>query len=76
MAEDGEPAPALRQVRESVDRGPNGLGVRVVGIVNDRHSIRPLVDFHPPPAARDRGGKPVRDGIQAQAQFAREGRRG
>ena len=64
--EDRERAPVPRQVPQRVDGGPNGLGVRVVGIVNDRHSIRPLADLHPPPAARDRGGKPVRDPVEAR----------
>ena len=66
-------APVLRQVAEGVEGGPDRLGVRVVRVVDDRHSVRPPVDLHPPPAARHRGGKPVRDVGEAEAELAREG---
>jgi hypothetical protein len=69
VAEDREPAPVPRQVSEGFDRGPNGLGVRVVGIVNYHYSIRAPTDFHPPPAARDRGAQPVRDVGEAKAEL-------
>src|SRR5581483_9422037 len=79
VAEDGEAAaPVSRtargQVRECVERGPDGFGVRVVGVVDDRYPIPPLVDLHPPPAARSCRPEPVRDAVEAEAEFAGQGR--
>ena len=76
VAEDREGAPVLREVPEGLERGPDGLGVRVVRVVDDRHSVRSPVDFHPPPAAGDGGGQPVRDVGEAEAELARERGRG
>ena len=76
VAEDRERPPVLRQMAESRQGSPDRLGVRVVRVVDDRHPISPSVDLHPPPAARHRRGKPVRDAGQAQAELVREGRGG
>jgi hypothetical protein len=36
-------------------------------------TVRPVADLHPPPAARGRGGQPVRDAGQAEAELAGQG---
>ena len=61
---------------ECAQGGPHGLGVRVVGVVDDRHAVGPLGDLHPPVRERARLGERGGDLLDGHAQFTGDGGRG
>ena len=71
-----ERAAAAGQHGQRVQRGPDRLGVGVVGVVEHGDPVRPLGHLHPPPAARLGGGQPRGDLIHRHAQLTGQGRCG